>query len=134
MEEDALLVVPTMRLKQGSSLRTKELVLLQPQHKLHISYHFHLEARWSDSSTGKAREFSLIGCQSSGSDRIWDALYRCFPRIRAVLAFSPTNINDTSNAITMWGPMHEMFGRFQLSFESTVCILMSSSSLRSSVY
>ncbi|KAI9771842.1 MAG: hypothetical protein M1840_001612 [Geoglossum simile] len=48
---------------------------------------------------------------------IWDAIYHMFPGIRA---FSPNDINDPRNVMTMWAPLHTAFGKFLLCLEPTI--------------
>lgn len=58
--------------------------------------------------------------QSNQAARIWDMLYRCFLRVRAILAFGPENINDPANAFTIMNMVYDNFGNFRISFEATV--------------
>ncbi|KAF8470753.1 hypothetical protein BDZ91DRAFT_549653 [Kalaharituber pfeilii] len=66
--------------------------------------------------------FSLGAFSESGlrnSAMSWDAMYRCFPGIRARIGFSPERINEPCNAITMTAPLHEAFDKFKFVLEPT---------------
>jgi hypothetical protein len=52
----------------------------------------------------------------------WEAICRAFPSIRE---FSIDDINDPRNALTLWNPMHDSFGSFELCLEPTVGFLPS---------
>ncbi|KAI9769520.1 MAG: hypothetical protein M1840_003997 [Geoglossum simile] len=47
---------------------------------------------------------------------VWEAIYRMFPDIRS---FSPDDINDPRNALTMYAGLHSEFGKLELCFEPT---------------
>ncbi|KAI9862324.1 MAG: hypothetical protein M1813_004800 [Trichoglossum hirsutum] len=50
---------------------------------------------------------------------VWEAIYRMFPDIRS---FSPDDINDPQNALTMYAGLHSEFGKLELCFEPTVSL------------
>ncbi|KAI9764019.1 MAG: hypothetical protein M1839_005779 [Geoglossum umbratile] len=50
---------------------------------------------------------------------IWEAIYHMFPDIRN---FSPDDINDPRNVLTMWPALHSEFGKLELCFEPTVSL------------
>jgi HNH endonuclease len=50
---------------------------------------------------------------------VWEAIYHIFPDIRS---FSPDDINDPRNALTMYAGLHSEFGKLELCFEPTVSL------------
>ncbi|KAL2372452.1 hypothetical protein, variant 2 [Blastomyces gilchristii SLH14081] len=47
--------------------------------------------------------------------QIWATLKKLFPQIQ----LAPEDINDPTNLMTLWSPVHAAFGSFTLSFEPT---------------
>ncbi|KAF8473505.1 hypothetical protein BDZ91DRAFT_651460 [Kalaharituber pfeilii] len=62
---------------------------------------------------------NFISSEMHQSAIIWDALYRCFPSIRARMDFSTAKINEPYNAVTLCSRLHTLFGRFALTLEPT---------------
>ncbi|EGC45183.1 conserved hypothetical protein [Histoplasma capsulatum var. duboisii H88] len=49
--------------------------------------------------------------------RVWAAIYTCFPDVHFRTNCSAGTVNDYENLMTLLGPIHAAFGKFQLAFE-----------------